>query len=258
METVQLMEITSRECRKYIENGGDLVFIPIGSVERLGPHLPMGARTHVACAIANEFAKKNNGYCLPPVSYSTCYNTACLKGTIDINHDILYDLCYDLSKELVANGFRRIMFVGYFKEFYYLISEFFQNEGIAIAWINPDHIPMESPSNANERETSLVAACLKLLGKDDVCERLIEENRKHLGKFSERKSIGIIRELKKFGNIGLLYEEGDYEVLPAKNIYIEETINDIYKWIDEKNIAVDSLKDYNYYLSRRRPDRGLK
>lgn len=40
----RINELTSPECMEYINEGGNLAFVPIGGIERLGPHLPLGAR----------------------------------------------------------------------------------------------------------------------------------------------------------------------------------------------------------------------
>ena len=39
-----LCELTSRQCNAYQVQGGDIMLVPVGSVEVLGPHLPVGAR----------------------------------------------------------------------------------------------------------------------------------------------------------------------------------------------------------------------
>lgn len=259
MKTVQLIEITSRECKSYLENGGDLAIIPVGSLQQLGSHLPLGARSYVVYALSEEIAKMNNGYCLPLIPYSTCYDTADQKGTIDIDHDVLYNLCYDITNELVANGFRRIIFVSYFKEFYYLIAEYFQKEDLAIAWISPDQIPVQNAKDMNERETSMVAACLKLSNQHMVLDRLIDENQKNFKNSKGiNKEISIVNELNKLGNLGYGYREDKNKIMPVENIYIDETIEDIQKWVEDKKSAVDALKEYNYYIARGRHDRGLK
>ena len=57
----RINELTSPECMEYINEGGNLAFVPIGGIERLGPHLPLGARGMVADAIAMYLAEKMEG-----------------------------------------------------------------------------------------------------------------------------------------------------------------------------------------------------
>lgn len=259
MKTVQLIEITSRECKNYLAEGGDLAIVPVGSFERLGPHLPLGARSYVVYALSEEIARGNNGYCLPVIPYSTCYDTAGQKGTIDIDHNTLYKLCYDITNELVANGFRRIIFISYVKEFYYLVAEYFQNENIAIAWISPDQIPLERAKDRDEKETSMLAACLKLTDNMKVLDRLMDENRKHRSSCqgTDRETT-LVNELNKLGKLGYGYPRSQYNILPVENIYVDEAIEAIRHWVELRKPSVAALKGYNYYLARGRHDRGLK
>ncbi|HHV96852.1 MAG TPA: creatininase family protein [Clostridiaceae bacterium] len=259
MNTVQMAEITSRECKKYLEEGGDLVFVPMGSIERLGPHLPLASKCFVVYAISEALAKRNRGYCLPVLPYSTLYDTYSGAGSMSVDAKILYDYTYDISKELMENGFRRIIFVSYFKELYYVIAEFFQEKDLPIAWISPDQIPFPEAKDENTRVTSLVAACLKLCGREDLLERLLAENKKHFGKFkgplSERYPLS---ELRKLGRMGYHFKKDEYEILPVETVLVDEAVAAINKWVEEKVPAVEALKEYAYYISRARFDRGLR
>ncbi len=258
MATVQLTEITSRECRRYLTEGGDLAFLPVGSVERLGPHLPLGIKCYIVSAIANMMAEKNNGYCLPVIPYSTLCDTCAAPGSVDTDPQVLYDFVYDICRELVANGFRRIVFVSYFRELYYVIAEFFQQENVPLAWVCPDNIPILEGRDRDVRETSLAAACLRLTGKTELLERVLENNRLMFGKYETSPTrLELLSSLRKLGRMSYEFRTGEYPVLPVKEIYVEEAARDLENWVNVKKEAIDALKDYAYYLSRRRADRGM-
>lgn len=259
MDTVQLIEISSRECKQYLMEGGDLALLPVGATERLGPHLPLNSKNDVVYAVSEALARRNKGYCLPVIPYATVYDTDMQMGSVDIHPQVLYDYIYDICKELTANGFRRIIIVSYFEELYYVIQEFFQKEDIVIAWVCPDRIPIPAAKDSDTRETSLIAACLKLRGKDAVLNRLLEENQKRYGKYSSLKAEqSPLKDLKKLGKVGYHYRNGEYAVLPCAKVYLDETIAAINDWAESKVSAVEAMKEYNDYLSRSQLRRGLR
>jgi len=252
------MEITSRECKNYLIEGGDLIFIPLGSVERLGPHLPLGIKSYIVSAIAALMAEKNKGYCSPVIPYSTLCDTYAASGSVDVSPQMLYDFVYDVCKELVANGFRRIVFVSYFKELYYVVAEFFQNENIPIAWITPDSIPLLKAKDHSTRETSLALASLKLVGKQELLDRVLNQNQQLLGKYkAPMTEYEPLSSLRRIGRIGYKFDKDEFPVLPVEKIYIDEVIEGLNNWVDANEDTISALKDYAYYLSRGRYDRGL-
>ena len=135
---VKLNELTSRECGEYIKNGGDLVFVPAASPERLGAHLPVGARSMIAEIISDKLAELHNGLSLPLIPYATVYDDFNGRGSVDIEPELLNRYLSNLCDELTANKFRRIIFVTYQTEIYYLCNDYFQEKHIAVAGLSPD------------------------------------------------------------------------------------------------------------------------
>lgn len=109
----RINELTSPECMEYINEGGNLAFVPIGGIERLGPHLPLGARGMVADAIAMYLAEKNGGLCLPLLPYGTLYDTYALTGSIDISPEVVDRYCRDICDELRANRYAELFSWGF-------------------------------------------------------------------------------------------------------------------------------------------------
>ncbi len=259
MDTVQIVEISSRECKKYLSEGGDLAIVPIGSVERLGPHLPLAAKNYIVYAVAEQVARRNKGYCLPVIPFSTVYDTHEQAGSVSTDSKVLTDYAYDVCKELVANGFRRIVFVSYFHELYYVANEFFQQEDIPPAWVNPDDIRIPEAKDRDTYFTSLTAACLKLCGKDELLERLLEENSKKYGKYTRPAALsGSLGNLRNIGRIGYHFKKDEYEILPVEKVLVDEAISAIQKWVEDNVPTLQALGEYAYFLSRARFDRGLR
>jgi len=261
VKTYQLNELTSRECHEYLKNGGDLVFLPIGSIDRIGPHLPLGSNIFIANALSETLAKKCQGYCLPALPFSNVPDSFEGKGTVDISMETMYDLIYDICKELVENGFRRIIIVGNLRSSmaYYVVNEFFEQENIAIAAASSESIMIKEANDKNERETALIAACLKLCNREDLLNQLYVKNEKYYGRFNPSYADSKpVDEIRKLGTIGYYYKKDEYPILPVKRILIDEALKAIESWVDDTASAIEELKDYNYYLSRRRFDRGFR
>lgn len=175
-------EITSRECRRYLDRGGDLVFAPVGAVERLGPHLPLGARNMVVSAIARLLAEQNGGLCLPVVPYATVYDTYAQRGGIDVPPEFMHRYCYDICRELEANAFRRIVFVSFQEELYYLSHEYFQERNLTVVYLNPDayfNAPetVAAALDAHGRELWRLIGCLRADGDTDMLARVLDKTR---------------------------------------------------------------------------------
>src|SRR5438105_853938 len=111
MRSRQLGELTSRQCNAYQVQGGDIMLVPVGSVEVLGPHLPMGGRGFVAEAFCRLLAEQVEGLILPVTSYASVSHTYDRPGSVDVPETILNSLMRAVLDDLFATGFRRLLLV---------------------------------------------------------------------------------------------------------------------------------------------------
>lgn len=214
----RINELTSRECGTYIESGGDLAVVPVGCTERLGPHLPLGVRGMVADAIAMRLADKAGGLCLPLIPYSAVYDTAALVGSTYIHPDVMHRYLTDLCDELVASRFRRIVFISFHEELYYLCHEYFQTKGLAVAWVHPDRFVeaggIAAALDAHGRELWRLAACLMISGQEALLHRVLDKTRETFGQYPviEHPNRAILRRL---GHTGCPMLPGEWAVYPV-------------------------------------------
>lgn len=70
---------------------GSTVFVPLGSTEQHGPHLPMSTDTTVAVAVARGLAALLPGHVLvaPPIAFSASGEHAGFPGTVSIGAEVL-------------------------------------------------------------------------------------------------------------------------------------------------------------------------
>lgn len=91
-----------------------IVFIPVGAVEPHGFHAPVGADIFIATEVAERVAAKCDGLVFPPMPLGTCeviYGFRSMAGTISIDAQLLVSVYTAIGKELVRQGFRRLIFV---------------------------------------------------------------------------------------------------------------------------------------------------
>lgn len=80
------------------------VFIPFGSVEEHGSHLPLSTDTIEAYEVGKRAAERIPLFVAPPVHYGSCRSTARHPGTISIGTGTLKALLKDIVRSLHGHG----------------------------------------------------------------------------------------------------------------------------------------------------------
>ena len=174
----QLMEITSRECKAYLDNGGDLAVIPCASPERLGPHLPLGTRIIVAETMAAILAEKHDGIALPVIPYGTLYEGHDAPGGIDVPAKLMHQYLRDVCMELRRGGFKRMLVVSFADELYYLAHDIFQRDNLAVAVLSPSNMSgtVIDSLDASGKELWRLLACLSHRNDTETLHAVLERN----------------------------------------------------------------------------------
>jgi len=265
-----MMDLTSRECKAYLFAGGDLAVVPLGAVERLGPHLPLGARNMVVEAIARLLAEKNNGLCLPVIPYSTLYDTHMQQGSIDIEPELMHRYCYDLCNELTANKFKRIVFVSFQEELYYLGHEYFQDKNIAVAHLTPDFyfdVPDTTVASLDEhgREFWRFVGCLSAMENKKMITQVFVKTQQYFDVYEPLVNHGK-RSLDLLGRTGHKMLDGEWRFYPVNlgkglekqptsfiqpsQELIEKARDELIAWLDSLSPSFEDLSKYQTFLDR--------
>ncbi|MBL8152423.1 MAG: creatininase family protein, partial [Blastocatellia bacterium] len=101
---------TWKEIAHYIEKAA-LLFLPIGSTEAHGPHLPLSTDTIISVEMSRRAAnllaqQKRLALVLPPISYSVTDFSANFPGSISISAQTATSLITDLCCSLINQGFK--------------------------------------------------------------------------------------------------------------------------------------------------------
>jgi len=85
------------------------VYIPFGSVEEHGSHLPLSTDTIEAYEVGKRTAERISLFVAPPVHYGSCRSTSRHPGTVSISTGTLKLLLKDIVRSLHAQGMRNFI-----------------------------------------------------------------------------------------------------------------------------------------------------
>jgi creatinine amidohydrolase len=107
-----LYDLTSPDVRRRIEER-PIAFLPFGSVEQHGPHLPCGTDTMAADLVARELARRTGALHAPFCPYGVTPIHAGHPGTVTLGRRTFEALLTDVCTELIAMGVRTLIFVNW-------------------------------------------------------------------------------------------------------------------------------------------------
>ena len=104
-------ELTSDDLAELAEKGDMVVILPIGSLERHGPHLPVGTDGLTIYQVALKAAEQEPCIVLPPLFYAYVPSMRQFPGAICIEENTLLSLLENICAEVSRNGFKKILIV---------------------------------------------------------------------------------------------------------------------------------------------------
>ncbi|MFO8007654.1 MAG: creatininase family protein [Candidatus Brocadiia bacterium] len=108
---MQWLELTSEQMPAAVERADGVCLLPMGCVERHGPHLPLGTDQIVADAVARRAAETEPAVVFPPYYLGQIAEARHKPGTVSLPHDLLYQALRATLGEIARNGFGRIIIV---------------------------------------------------------------------------------------------------------------------------------------------------
>jgi len=104
-------ELTADELAELSKRDDMVVVIPIGSLEKHGPHLPLGTDGLTVYELALKASEIEPCIILPPLFYSYVADMRQFPGAINIREDLLLNLLENICEEVSRNGFKKILIV---------------------------------------------------------------------------------------------------------------------------------------------------
>jgi creatinine amidohydrolase len=105
----KMEEITSSGFISAVEKAAGVCVIPIGIIEKHGPHLPLGTDLFEAREIAAAAAKKEYTIIFPPYFTGQIFEAKHQPGAIAYSKDLMWKMLEETCAELSRNGLKKII-----------------------------------------------------------------------------------------------------------------------------------------------------
>lgn len=103
-------ELTSEELDEAAKSGL-IAVLAIGSIEKHGPHAPLGTDTLTVFNLVKIASEKEPAVVLPPIYYGMVKETRYAPGIISLSSETLLKVLGEICDEISRNGFKKILIV---------------------------------------------------------------------------------------------------------------------------------------------------
>jgi creatinine amidohydrolase len=107
----KMEELTSPKFAKAVEAAGGVCIIPLGIIEKHGPHLPLGTDLYEAREIAFTAASKEYAVVFPPYFAGQIFEAKHQPGAIAYSTELMWNMLDETCKELSRNGLKKIILI---------------------------------------------------------------------------------------------------------------------------------------------------
>ena len=108
---VRWEELTASDFPKAVTRAKGVCVLPIGVIEKHGPHLPLGTDVMAARAASVRAAEQEYAVVFPPYYFGQIYEARHQPGCITIRPELLTELLQETCGEIARNGFEKVLIV---------------------------------------------------------------------------------------------------------------------------------------------------
>lgn len=151
----KLDELTAPDFIKALEKSSKTCIIPVGVMEKHGPHLPLGTDLFLSREYALQAASKEYVVVFPWYYFSQINEAKHQPGTISYSPELIWKILQETLDELNRNGFEKIIIVNghggnnAFLNFFGM-AQLSERRNYSLYWFRP-----EGSSSVNEKAKSL-------------------------------------------------------------------------------------------------------
>src|SRR2546429_8599163 len=102
-------EMTNLQVREYLEHGGRMVIVPVGSTEDHGRRGTLGPGVYIRLEVAKGAAAQLEALVGPPIPFGLAADHRGAHGLVQVRMDTFLELVRHLCVSLADVGFRRIV-----------------------------------------------------------------------------------------------------------------------------------------------------
>jgi creatinine amidohydrolase len=107
----KMEELTSPKFPKAVSLSGGVCVLPLGIIEKHGPHLPIGTDLFEAREISFTAAKQEYAVVFPPYFVGQIFEAKHQPGTIAYSTELMWKMLEETCGELSRNGLKKIILV---------------------------------------------------------------------------------------------------------------------------------------------------
>jgi len=104
-------ELTAPDFVKAVSQSGNVCILPLGVIEKHGPHMPLGTDLLDVRAMVIEAVKEEYAVVYPEFYAGQINEARHQPGTISYSPDLVWQLLLETCNEIARNGFEKIIFV---------------------------------------------------------------------------------------------------------------------------------------------------
>lgn len=108
---VQWEELTAPDFVRAVERSQGTAVVPLGIVEKHGPHLPLGTDLLDARELATRAAKQEYTIVFPPYYFGQIFEAKHQPGVLAYSERLVFDLLQETVEEIARNGIKKIVLV---------------------------------------------------------------------------------------------------------------------------------------------------
>ena len=109
MNIQRLTELTWPDAAQAVAAGVTTVILPLGATEQHGPHLPLGADTYRAAALAGQLAKRLPAMVAPVIPIGCSDEHSGFAGLLSLEVETLAAVIVDCARRMVDWGVQRLI-----------------------------------------------------------------------------------------------------------------------------------------------------
>ena len=172
--SVHYAELTAPEFLKAIDKSVSTAIIPMGILEKHGPHLPLGTDMIVSREIATRAAEQEYTIVFPQYYFGQIFEAKHQPGTVSYSQELMWNILQETCDELSRNGIKKIILVnghGGNNNFipFFCQSQLAAEKDYSVIWFRPDEgedlmkkvqklRTTTTGGHADEEETSMMLA----------------------------------------------------------------------------------------------------
>lgn len=105
----KMEELTSPQFVTAVEKAGGVCVIPLGIIEKHGPHLPLGTDLFEIREVTMTAAKKEYAVVFPPYYFGQIFEARHQPGTMAYSQELMWKMLEETCNELSRNGLKKII-----------------------------------------------------------------------------------------------------------------------------------------------------